>query len=475
MTETFLHGVEVIEIDAGPRPIRTVRSAVIGIIGTAPTGPVNMPVLIAGNRLEAVAAFGDDHAFSLPLHLDAIFDQIGAMVVAINVLDPSVHKTAVPAADYPVTAGVLSLPNRHVRNVVVKTAGGAGAALIENTDYTLDADAGTIAVLAGGALAAAVQANVAFDFLDPSQVDESDVMGGVDAGTGAYTGGFAFLAAESVVKVVPKILCAPGFTHTRPEVNGTPAANPVVAELIGIAERLRAVIIADGPNSTDAAAITWREDFGSRRVFVVDPWTLVFNRETDAYEAKPSSARVAGLLAKVDQERGFWWSPSNQEINGIGGVARPIDFALGDPNSRANLLNENEVATIIQADGFRLWGNRTCSSDPKWAFLSVVRTADMINESLLRAHLWAVDRNITKTYVDDVIEGVRDYLRNLTVKGAILGGDCWADPALNTPDQVAQGRIYFDFDFTPPYPAERITFRSHLVNDYISDIFAGRR
>lgn len=33
------------------------------------------------------------------------------------------------------------------------------------------------------------------------------------------------------------------------------------------------------------------------------------------------------------------------------------------------------------------------------------RTADLINDSLLRAHLWAVDRNITKTYIDDVIEG----------------------------------------------------------------------
>ena len=32
----FLHGVEVIEIDAGPRPIQTVKSSVIGIVGTAP-------------------------------------------------------------------------------------------------------------------------------------------------------------------------------------------------------------------------------------------------------------------------------------------------------------------------------------------------------------------------------------------------------------------------------------------------------
>ena len=36
MPEYFLHGVEVIEVDDGIRPIRSVRSSVIGLIGTAP-------------------------------------------------------------------------------------------------------------------------------------------------------------------------------------------------------------------------------------------------------------------------------------------------------------------------------------------------------------------------------------------------------------------------------------------------------
>jgi phage tail sheath protein FI len=51
------------------------------------------------------------------------------------------------------------------------------------------------------------------------------------------------------------------------------------------------------------------------------------------------------------------------------------------------------------------------------SFLSVRRTADMINESLLRAHMWAVDRNITKTYIEDVLEGVNAYLRHLRTTG----------------------------------------------------------
>jgi phage tail sheath protein FI len=300
----------------------------------------------------------------------------------------------------------------------------------------------------------------------------TNLLGGVDADTGQYLGVHAFLAARSAVKVTPRILIAPAFTHQRPvdpENPGSKLANPVLAELLGIAERLRAVIIADGPNTNDADAVSHREDWGSPRVYVVDPWVKVM--KGNVIVSEPPSARVAGLIAKIDNDRGFWWSPSNNVINGILGTSRPVDFALGDPNARANYLNENEVATIIQEDGYRLWGNRTCSSDPLWAFLSVRRTADMVNESLLQAHLWAVDRNITKTYVEDVTEGVNAYLRHLTAQGAILGGRCWADPDLNTPASVQDGKIYFNFDFTSPYPSEHIVFRSHLVNDYIVEVF----
>ncbi len=392
MPEQFLHGVEVVEIDSGPRPIRTVKSSVIGVVGTAPDAldtdfPLDTPVLIVGSRLEA-AKLGSTG--TLPKALDGIFDQAGAMVVVIRVN--------------------------------------------EETD-----EAATI----------------------------SNVIGGVDEATGDYLGVQALLAAESVVKVVPRILCAPGFTHQKPE----GGANPVVAELLGIADRMRAIIIADGPNSNDTDAISYREDWGSARVYVVDPWVSVWNTETNTAESQPASTRVAGMIAKSDNERGFWWSPSNREVYGIMGTSRPVDFVLGDTNCRANHLNENEVATIIQQDGYRLWGNRTCSSDPKWAMLSVRRTADMIHDSLQRAHLWAVDRNISKTYVADVTEGVRAYLDHLKAIGAILGGSVWADPELNTPEQIAAGKVYFDFDFTPPYPAEHVTFRSHLVNDYITEVF----
>ena len=288
-----------------------------------------------------------------------------------------------------------------------------------------------------------------------------NIIGGTDEKTGQYLGLQAFLSSESTVHVQPRILIAPGFTHQRPDNK----ANPVVTSLLPIAERLRAVIIADGPNTNDKDAITYRKDFGSDRVYVVDPWVL----DTDG-KPQPPSAYVSGVIAKTDHNQGFWWSPSNQNISGVIGTTRPVDFALGDSQCRANYLNSNEVATVIRQNGFRLWGNRSCSSDPKFSFLSVRRTADIIQDSLLRAHLWAVDRHITRTYLDDVSESVNAYLSQLKALGAILGGYCYPDGDLNSPASIADGKVHFTFDFTPPYPAEHIVFRSHLTNDYIKEL-----
>jgi phage tail sheath protein FI len=433
----FLHGVEVIELDQGTRPIKTVKSSVIGVIGTAPFAdedkfPLNTPVLVAGRRKEAAALLNEKNAAYLKKLADA-------------------KTAAVAAAESANGAEILSTEEKQaISDTVTSIAADDKGTLVAAMDGIFDQAGAAVVVI-----------RVAKDNADSAKT-MSNVVGGV-AADGSYQGVSAFLAAESVLGVTPRIIVAPGFTHQRDGV-----ANPVVAEMVGIAERLRAVIIADGPSKTDADAITYRTDIGSRRVFVVDPKVKAFVNGVVVTE--PASARVAGMIAKSDNDRGFWWSPSNTLMNGIVGTDRAIDFQLGDKNARANLLNEKEVATIIRQNGFRLWGNRTCSNDPKWAFLSVVRTADMINDSLLRAHMWAVDRNITKTYIEDVTNSVQSYLDSLKAQGAIIGGSIWAEDELNTPENIAAGKIYFSFDFTPPTPAEHIVFRSILTNNYLEEL-----
>ena len=450
MSNGFHHGVEVIEVDAGVRPIEGVSASVIGLLGTALKGPVKVPTLIT-SRSAGEEAFGKGTIVDA---LADIFSQATAQVVVVNALDPSVDKTSVAEAEYDLDGDSLSLPNQYVSGVVVKDSTGA-TTYVAGTDYTVDSDAGKVTRIDGGGIAAGATLKIAYDHADESEVTDAEVVAAAPK----------FVEAEAVTGYKPRILVAPGYTEnvTRSAPNGPPTAAPVTTGMIATAERLRAVIVADGPNTTRADAIAYRNLLSSRRVYIVDPGVKVTQTGGTVAE-RPASARIAGLVVRNDRERGYWSSPSNRQILGISGTGRTVDFTLGDLNSEANLLNAAEVATIIRFDGYRLWGNRTASDDAKWAFLGVVRTADVINESLLRAHLWAVDRNLTKTYVEDVVESVNDFLRRLIAQGAILSGRCWADPTRNTDAERDAGRVYFDFEFDPPSPAERITFRSQVVS-----------
>lgn len=504
MPETFLHGVEVVEINDGPRPIRTVRSSVIGIVGTAPDSQPEVKAtlqtgVIANNNALLFTAVLEG---SLGNQIGVRFLDPGAndAALAISVSGTDINVSLATGPTGTITSTATSIATAIGANtaasalVTVANAGastGSGVvtafrrqALVDgideafplNTPVLVPGDQAQAALLGTtGTLPAAMDgifdqtgAVVVVVRVEEGATAEdtvTNVIGGVDVTTGAYEGVHAFLGSETTNGFCPRILCAPGFTSDRPD----DLANPVVAELVGIAERLRAVIVADGPNTSDADAITYRGDWGSKRVYIVDPAVKIRNSSAEIIN-EPASARVAGLIAKTDNDDGFWWSPSNRVINGIIGIGRDIDFTLGDANSRANLLNEQEVATIIRQDGYRLWGNRTASDDPKFAFLSVVRTADIINDSILRAHLWAVDRNITRTYLEDVSQSVNDFLDRLKAQGAILGGRCFPSPGLNTPSSISDGKVFFNVEFTPPYPAEHITFLSKLTNEFIEEI-----
>jgi phage tail sheath protein FI len=366
MSETFLHGVEVLEITDGPRPIRTVRSSVIGLVGSGTAHadfPADEPVLITSATGIASKLGANSY---LTKALEAIFAQAGALVV------------------------------------VVRTANVAGS-------------------------------------------------------VSALSGVHALRKAQSSLGYTPRVIVAEGADNVT-----------TIDDVKSVASSLKAVAIVGLDSSattldTATEATAWVTANGNDRTYAL--WPFVNGGEDPA-------PYVAGLIAKSDNDKGFWWSPSNQELIGIESLDKPVDFQLGDSTSIANVLNEGNVATVIQQGGFRLWGNRTGSVDAKYAFLSVRRTADLIFDSILRAHLWAVDRNITKTYLDDVSEGVTEYLRTLKNLGAILGGKCWPDPDLNTAANLSAGKVYFNFDFTPPYPAEHVIFRAILTNDYLSELTA---
>lgn len=287
----------------------------------------------------------------------------------------------------------------------------------------------------------------------------SSIIGGVLAG-GKRTGLQALLDGKSRFNAKPRLIVAPKHSATQ----------AVATAMDALAGKLRAMAIIDGPGTTDEAAMAYAKNFGSKRVFMVDPGVQQWDTTANATVDGPGSAWTAGLFAWTDAEYGFWASPSNKEFVGITGTTRSVEFLDGDDTCRANLLNNANIATIIRDDGYRLWGNRTLSSDAKWAFVTRVRTMDIVMDAILYGHKWAVDRSITATYVKDVTEGLQAFMRDLKNQGAIINFEVYADPVLNTASQLEQGKVYWNIRFTDVPPAENPNFRVEVTNQWLTEV-----
>ncbi|WP_339492306.1 phage tail sheath family protein [Pseudomonas sp. EA_15y_Pfl2_R67] len=295
--------------------------------------------------------------------------------------------------------------------------------------------------------------------LEDAALQTSAIIGGVLA-SGKRTGLQALLDGKSLFNAQPRLLIAPGHTATQ----------AVATALDGLAQKLRAIGIIDGPGTTDEAAMAYADNFGSRNLFMVDPgvqyWDTTLSKTVDA----PGSAWAAGLFAWTDAEYGFWASPSNKEFTGITGTTRAVEYLDGDETCRANLLNNANITTIIRDDGYRLWGNRTLSSDPKWAFVTRVRTLFILMDAVQAGHKWAVDRSITKTYVKDVTDGLEAFMRDLKAQGAIINFEVYPDAELNTASQIAQGKVFWRIRFTDVPPAENPNFLFEVTDQWMTEV-----
>lgn len=463
MAANFLHGVETIEIEKGPRPIRTVKSAVIGLIGTAPTGDVNTPTVVLSDR--QAAQFGAQlPGFSIPQALDAIFDQGAGTVIVINVLDPATHKTAVADEAVVMVGGIGKTAHpAWVGAAVVKNNAGDTTHVL-GTDYTTDPVTGAIMRVATGAIAANAPLKVSYEYADPSKVTAADIIGTVTAG-GDRTGLQALQDTYNLLGFFAKILIAPGYC----------TLGSVSTELIAMAHKLRAVTLIDAPiGTTYAQAMAGRGPSGainfntsSERAVLCYPHLKVYDAATDGERLEPMSPRLAGVMCARDNDRGYWWSPSNVEIKGIVGVERQLSAMINDPTSEVNLLNESGITTVFNSygTGLRTWGNRSAAwpsvTHPR-NFVNVRRTADILHESLEYSMLQFIDMPINNALIDAIRESVNSFIRTLVARGALIDGQCLYDPTKNPPTEVALGHLTFDIEFMTSPPAERISFESFI-------------
>lgn len=457
MADIYLHGIETIEKNDGPRPVLTIDTGVIGLVGTAPDAdatlwPLNTPVSVLGIN-GSVAGLGA--AGTLLDAIEGIFDQAGRVSQSIvvvrveegetlaqtlaNVIGSSTQRTGIHALrTAPDVLGLrpklLIAPGftsqRPTDGVASITLGAGGEG------YT---EAPTVEISGTGTGASAVAIINSATGVVSEIVITNPGVGYTAAPTVTLTGGGATTPATATATV------------------GT-VANPVTMELLAVARRFRAGVIKDSLATTTSAAIQDRMDYDTDRLLIIEPMAKVFKNA--AVVSEPASARVAGLQARVDYEEGFWVSPSNHVLEGIVGASRPIEHSVNDPSAESQLLNRNAVACIVRSPsgGFKLWGSRVPSSDPLNAFWSVRRAHDTIIDSIELASEPFIDRPFSLQVLIDIAETANSALRRWQALGATLGGRVWLDPQLNNKETWASGHLYISYDAEAPSPIEHVTF-----------------
>ncbi|EAC0789299.1 phage tail sheath family protein [Salmonella enterica] len=468
----WFHGANTRETLGGPRPVKQVKSAVIGLIGTAPTGPVNTHVLIDSET--AAAQYGPElPGFTIPQALRAIADHGVMSVVVINVLNPATHSSRV-TDEVIIPEGGAKLAHGMVSEVVVKDSTGT-TTYVAGKDCTLDASSGVITRLADGGIMATDSVKVSYTWLDPSKVTAADIIGSVGA-SGRRGGILALDDVFSDLGFDSKILIAPVY--------GTQMS--VTAALSVMADKLGAVAYVDAPVGCSVQQVlagrgpkgTINFNTSSDRVRLCYPHLKVYDPVTNADRLEPLSVRAAALRARVDLDEGYWVSSSNHEIKGVTGMERPISARIDDATCEANLLNEAGVTTVFNSfgTGIRLWGNRNAAfptSTHITSFENVRRTADIFNESLRLTSLQYIDQPMSDALIDNILGTAENYARTMSGDGALLGFKVWYDKARNTRSELGSGHLRISYKITPSIPMEWLTYEAEITDEYVMNLKSG--
>jgi len=465
VTVQYLHGVETIELDSPSGPVETVKSNVLGLVGTAPDAdpnifPLNTPVAVFSDALKAGQLKSTGTLLDA---VDAIYSQKSAVIVVVRIAEGESQEgtwsncVGSPSGKTGVWSLLKARPMLQVVPKLLVAPGLTSGRPTNGVKNLVVGDEGQNYMLATTTITIAPPANGGRQARAVPQV-----VGGKLTGAIITDPGYGYNSVPTVT--VAGAGAGAGITATLGHV-----ANPVGVAMASIVDRLRAVAFLDGPGTNYDDAVEYRNDYGSQRISIVDPGVLSWDTENSIYATRPASAYAAGIQARIDEEKGFWYSFSNEVIQNIGGPARPVDFMPNDRDCEANMLNSNQITTIIHDDGFRFWGLRGTGTDPLWVQLSVRRTTDMVYESLERAERSRLDKPFSYQLLSGIQGDVNSYLRLLRSRGALIGGKCWIDPTVNTPATFAAGELTVDFDLEPPACLEHLQFRARRNPQYYTD------
>ncbi|MDV2469827.1 phage tail sheath subtilisin-like domain-containing protein [Acinetobacter chinensis] len=182
-----------------------------------------------------------------------------------------------------------------------------------------------------------------------------------------------------------------------------------------------------------------------------------------------AAVAAAALRAETDKKIGWHKSLSNIPVTGPTGISLPITWDLEDPDTDAGYLNSNDITTMILHDGPRFWGNRNCSDDPRFSFEVATRTAQFLLDTIINGCFPFIDQPLTPFLAKDIIDSINAKLTEHVGAKHLIGAAVWYDEAENSEEQLSQGLMWIDYDYTPVPTLENLGLNQRITDRYLVD------
>jgi hypothetical protein len=189
----------------------------------------------------------------------------------------------------------------------------------------------------------------------------------------------------------------------------------------------------------------------------------------------PPSGAVAGIYARVDNDRGVWKAPANVVVRSILGPSVKVDDKEQEGlNVDATSGKSINAIRAFTGKGTLIWGARTLAgNDNEWRYVSVRRFYNMVEESVKKATAWAVfEANDANLWVK--VKGMIDnFLTTLWRQGALAGSstdqafyvNVGLDETMTSLD-ILEGRMIVEIGMAAVRPAEFIVLKfSHKMQE----------
>ena len=272
------------------------------------------------------------------------------------------------------------------------------------------------------------------------------------------------------------ILCAPGVT-----------ASGVVGEILSFVETFNIFCILDAPRdlkyleeaslSPDLNGLSQLPGkCASKQAAIYFPWINVYDPVTTKNRATAPSGAIAGVYARVDNERGVHKAPANEVVR----LATSLTYNLSDAEQET--LNQKGMNVIrnFTDSGILIWGARTTitTSDAEWKYINVRRLFNMIEKSIHDGTAWAVFEPNNQVLWAALRRNVSAFLFRIYNSGALAGASSneaffvKCDTTTNPQENIDAGIVSVEIGIAPVKPAEFIVFKIAQIKPGATDLVA---